>query len=101
MLWLCAGACAAVVFTGIAGLCFPGTGIWLHTSSATLTVEATALIGVGVFAFMAIKAAKRARYGSSDSIWSYATSSAFTNELRDAVQEQLTPGNQACRFQKK
>jgi hypothetical protein len=71
LLWLCAGACAALLVTGIIGALIPGKGLWLHTSGATLAVEATALIGGLAFALMAHRTRQRVQFGPHDSIWSY------------------------------
>lgn len=93
LLWLCAGACAALVLTGVAGLLMPGAGPWLHSSGATLAVEATALVGGFIFAFMALRTARRARSGNPDSVWSYAVSAPrFATQPQAAGKESLSAG---------
>lgn len=66
LLWLAAGATAAIPATSLLGFIVPG--LWVSVS--TLGVDAVALAGAAAFALMARIAARRAENGPADSVWS-------------------------------
>lgn len=69
LLWLAAALTLAIPLTSLLGALFPGTGLWMHTSPATLAVDATALAGAAAFAWMGRATARRLALGAADSVW--------------------------------
>jgi uncharacterized iron-regulated membrane protein len=70
LLWLACATTVAIPATSLLAALVPGLGLWVHTSAATLGVDATALAGSLGFAWMARATARRVRQGPSDSVWS-------------------------------
>ncbi|WEF34962.1 PepSY-associated TM helix domain-containing protein [Pseudoduganella chitinolytica] len=76
LLGACALAAAAIPATSLAAAFMPALGMWTHTSPATLGVDGTALLLAAAFAWAATRAARRARNGAADSVWSAAAAPA-------------------------
>ena len=70
LLWAAAAVTSTIPLTTLVGRLVPATGLWAHTSVASLGVDATALAGALCFAWMARTTARRVRQGASDSVWS-------------------------------
>ncbi len=69
LLRLAAALTLAIPVTSLLGALFPASGLWAHTSPATLGVDATALaVGLG-FAWMAAATRRRLARGDADSAW--------------------------------
>ena len=69
LLRLAAALTLAIPATSLLGALFPASGLWAHTSPATLGVDATALaVGLG-FAWMAAATRRRLARGDADSAW--------------------------------
>lgn len=72
LLGLCALTALAIPLTSLAARLWPASGWWGHGSAAVLGVDATALVLALLFAYAARLAARRARRGPADSVWSLA-----------------------------
>lgn len=70
LLWGAAITTLAIPLTTLLAWGFPALGMWAHGSPATLGVDATALAGAAIFAWMARATARRIRHGAADSVWS-------------------------------
>ncbi|EHK67654.1 PepSY-associated TM helix domain-containing protein [Achromobacter arsenitoxydans] len=69
LLWLASALTLAIPATSLLGAVYPASGLWAHTSPATLGVDATALaLGLG-YAWMAIATRRRLVRGAADSAW--------------------------------
>lgn len=69
LLWLAAALALAIPATSLLGALIPASGLWAHTSPATLGVDATAsVMGLG-FAWMAAATRRRLARGEADSAW--------------------------------
>lgn len=69
LLWLAAVLAFAIPAASLLGALIPASGLWAHTSAATLGVDATALaMGLG-FAWMAAATGRRLARGEADSAW--------------------------------
>ncbi len=71
-LWLAALFTAAIPLTSLLGWLLPRSGLWDHTSIATLGVDLTALAGAAALAWVARATGQRVRQGNPDSVWSTA-----------------------------
>ncbi|MDR1646442.1 MAG: hypothetical protein LBR88_00140, partial [Zoogloeaceae bacterium] len=60
----------AIPLTTLSAWLLPSLGLWAHGSAAALGVDATALVGGIGFVWLARAAARRARHGPRDSVWS-------------------------------
>lgn len=60
----------AIPATTLLAWLLPSLGLWAHTSTAALSVDATAFAGGLCFAWMARATARRAKHGPADSVWS-------------------------------
>ncbi|MFJ3460082.1 PepSY-associated TM helix domain-containing protein [Achromobacter spanius] len=69
LLWLAAAFTLAIPLTSLLGALAPSTGLWAHTSPATLGVDATALAMALGFAWMAAVTHRRLVRGEADSAW--------------------------------
>ncbi|QVQ28497.1 PepSY-associated TM helix domain-containing protein [Achromobacter deleyi] len=69
LLWVAAALTLAIPATSLVGGLFPGSGLWAHTSAATLGVDATALASALGFVWMARASARRIGRGALDSAW--------------------------------
>jgi hypothetical protein len=69
LLWLAAAFTLAIPLTSLLGAVAPSTGLWAHTSAATLGVDATALAMALGFAWMAVVTHRRLGRGEADSAW--------------------------------
>ncbi len=76
LLWLAAALTLAIPMTTLLAWSRPDLGLWAHTSIASLGVDATALVGSAIFAWMARATGRRILRGGSDSVWSAGGSSA-------------------------
>lgn len=74
LLWLAATLTLAIPATSLLGVLFPVSGLWAHTSPASLGVDATALVMGLAFAGLAVAAGKRLIRGPADSAWAPRTS---------------------------
>lgn len=70
LLWLAAALTFAIPMTSLLASMVSPLDVWGHRSSACLGVDATALAGALLFAFMARKTSLRVRFGPTDSVWS-------------------------------
>jgi len=70
LLWAAALFTLAIPLTTLLAWSVPSLGMWAHTSAASLGVDATALVGALVFAWMARATSDRIRHGVADSVWS-------------------------------
>ena len=70
LLWAAALLTLAIPLTTLLAWSVPSLGMWAHTSAASLGVDATALVGALVFAWMARATSHRIRHGVADSVWS-------------------------------
>ncbi|CAG0965227.1 hypothetical protein MTYP_00953 [Methylophilaceae bacterium] len=70
LLWLAAVGTFAIPLTTLLAWSFPALGLWGHTSSASLGVDMTALVGTLCFTWMAYVTARRVKHGPADSVWS-------------------------------
>src|SRR5690606_17305951 len=66
LLWLAAAFTLAIPFTSLLAWGIPALGLWTHTSAASLGVDATALGGALVLAWMARATARRVHAGAPD-----------------------------------
>ncbi|MNK18631.1 hypothetical protein D3C87_368390 [compost metagenome] len=73
LLWLAAAVTLAIPATSLLGALIPATGLWAHTSPATLGVDATALAAGLAFAWMASATHRRLARGAPDSAWARRT----------------------------
>ena len=72
LLALCAALALALPATSLCARLLPGLGVWPATSAAAFGVDAVALLAAPLFAWGARRAARRARTGPADSVWSAA-----------------------------
>ncbi|MCK6395146.1 PepSY domain-containing protein [Zoogloea sp.] len=70
LLWLAAASTLAIPLTSCVAVLMPGLNMWAHTSPSSLGVDMTACVGALAFGWMAKAAARRARHGAPDSVWS-------------------------------
>jgi uncharacterized iron-regulated membrane protein len=70
LLWLAAALAFALPLTTLLAWPLSSPGLWIHGGAPTLSVDATALMGGIGFAWLARVAARRARHGPQDSVWS-------------------------------
>lgn len=70
LLALSAAFTLAIPITTLLAWLLPSLGLWAHLSVAALSVDLTALVGGLCLAWMARVAARRAKYGAPDSVWS-------------------------------
>lgn len=70
LLWLCAACTLAIPLSTLLGQLLPSLGSWAYISASALSVDATALVGVVCFAWMARVTARRVQHGPADSVWS-------------------------------
>jgi hypothetical protein len=68
LLWLAAAFAFAIPLTTLSAWLLPS--LWAHGGAVALGVDATAFIGGIGFAWLARVAARRARHGPRDSVWS-------------------------------
>lgn len=69
LLWLAAALTLAIPATTLVGALFPQTGLWAHTSTAALAVDATAFAAALGLAWMAKASSRRIGGGAPDSAW--------------------------------
>ena len=69
LLWTAAALTLAIPATSLAGWLLPASGLWAHTTSPALAVDATALALALGLAWMAQASARRIRNGERDSVW--------------------------------
>jgi len=67
LLWLAAACTLAIPLSTLLGWLLPAAGAW--ADSATLGVDATALVGSLALAWMAKATARRTHHGPADSVW--------------------------------
>ena len=70
LLWAASGLTLAIPLTSALAWLLPGLGPWVHGSPAALGVDATALVGGLLLAWMARLTQRRVRQGPTDSVWS-------------------------------
>ena len=68
--WLAALVTLAIPASSLLGALFPVSGLWAHTSAAALGVDLTAFAGALCLAWLARLAARRARLGGEQTVWS-------------------------------
>ncbi|MEN0035912.1 MAG: PepSY-associated TM helix domain-containing protein [Cellvibrio sp.] len=69
LLLACAVASSAIPLTSLIAILFPSSGLWAYTSTASLAVDATALVFALVFLWLAKLTWRRAHKGAGDSVW--------------------------------
>jgi uncharacterized iron-regulated membrane protein len=70
LLGLCAALALALPATSLCAHLLPGLGVWPAASGPALGVDAVALLAALLLAWGARRAARRARTGPADSVWS-------------------------------
>ncbi|MFZ4526933.1 MAG: PepSY-associated TM helix domain-containing protein [Undibacterium curvum] len=69
LLAVCSIAALAIPLTSLLAWLLPGSGVWMHLSLASLSVDLVGFVAALMFAWACWLTARRVRHGPKDSVW--------------------------------